>query len=185
MKEWTVHDRKLRLVEDNIVKLEVEAIVNAANTSLILGGGVAGAIKKFGGPTIQEECLSLGPIKVGEAVLTGAGDLKARYVIHAAGPVFGEGDEEEKLARATLSCLNIAQEKMMKDIAFPAISTGIFGFPLKRCSEIMLKVAMEFLAKNEHPQEIIMCLYGQEAYSVFDITLEKLIRTWKFAPRST
>ncbi len=176
MKEWTIHNRTLRLLDDNIVLLDVEAIVNAANTSLVLGGGVAGAIKRFGGPTIQEECHKVGPIKVGHAISTGAGDLKARYVIHAAGPVYGEGNEDEKLAGATLSCLKIAKNKKIKNIAFPAISTGIFRFPLDRCSEIMLKVALEFLAKNEYPKEIIMCLYGQESYSIFDQTLDRLTK---------
>jgi O-acetyl-ADP-ribose deacetylase (regulator of RNase III) len=174
MKEWTIDNRRLRLVEGNIVLLDVDAIVNAANTSLILGGGVAGAIKKFGGPTIQEECDKIGPIRVGEAVITGAGNLKARYVIHTAGPVYGDGNEEEKLASATLSCLNIARDKRLNNIAFPAISTGIFRFPIQECSVIMLKVAMEFLSKNAFPEEIIMCLYGQEAFDVFSRTLDTL-----------
>jgi len=174
MDEWKTNRKKIRLVEGNIVLLDVEAVVNAANKSLILGGGVAGAIKKFGGPSIQEECNRIGPIDVGEAVLTGAGNLKARYVMHAVGPVYGEGDEEEKLAKATLNSLKIAQERKIKDIAFPAISAGIFGFPIQKCSEIMLKVAMEFLQKNDYPKEIIFCLYGEEAYSVFRNTLEKL-----------
>jgi O-acetyl-ADP-ribose deacetylase (regulator of RNase III) len=125
-------------------------------------------------PSIQEECNKIGPIQVGEAALTNAGNLKAKYVIHAAGPVSGEGGEEEKLRNATLNSLKIAQERKIKDIAFPAISTGIFGFPLQRCGEIMLEAAMEFLEKHEYPQEIIFCLYGQEAYSVFEKTLEKL-----------
>jgi O-acetyl-ADP-ribose deacetylase (regulator of RNase III) len=174
MDEWKTSRKKIRLVEGNIVLLDVEAVVNAANKSLILGGGVAGAIKKFGGPSIQEECNRIGPIDVGEAVLTGAGNLKARYVMHAVGPVYGEGDEEEKLAKATLNSLKLAQERKIKDIAFPAISAGIFGFPIQKCSEIMLKVAMEFLQKNDYPKEIIFCLYGEEAYSVFRNTLEKL-----------
>ena len=174
MKEWTVSGRKIKLVEENIVLLDVEAVVNAANKSLVLGGGVAGAIRSYGGPSIQEECNRIGPIQVGEAVITNAGNLKARYVIHAAGPVSGEGEEEGKLRRATLASLKIAEEKKIKDIAFPAISTGIFGFPIQKCSEIMLKAAMEFLEKYEYPQEIIFCLYGQEAYSVFEKTLEEL-----------
>jgi len=174
MKEWTVSGRKIKLVEENIVLLDVEAVVNAANKSLVLGGGVAGAIRSYGGPSIQEECNRIGPIQVGEAVITNAGNLKARYVIHAAGPVSGEGEEEEKLRRATLASLKIAEEKKIKDIAFPAISTGIFGFPIQKCSEVMLKAAMEFLEKYEYPQEIIFCLYGQEAYSVFEKTLEEL-----------
>jgi O-acetyl-ADP-ribose deacetylase (regulator of RNase III) len=176
MKEWTINRRKLKLVEGNIVLLDVEAVVNAANSSLILGGGVAGAIRSYGGPSIQEECNKIGPIQVGEAVATNAGNLKAKYVIHAAGPVSGEGEEEEKLRNATLNSLKIAEERKIKDIAFPAISTGIFGFPIEKCSEIMLEAAMEFLEKHEHPQEIIFCLYGQEAYSVFEKTLENLMR---------
>jgi len=174
MKELTVNNKKLKLVEGNIVFLDVEAVVNAANSSLILGGGVAGAIRSHGGPSIQEECNKIGPIQVGEAALTNAGNLKAKYVIHAAGPVSGEGGEEEKLRNATLNSLKIAEERKIKDIAFPAISTGIFGFPIRRCSEIMLEATMEFLEKHEYPQEIIFCLYGQEAYSVFEKTLEKL-----------
>jgi len=176
MKELTVNNKKLKLVEGNIVLLDVEAVVNAANSSLILGGGVAGAIRSYGGPSIQEECNRIGPIQVGEAALTNAGNLKAKYVIHAAGPVSGEGEEEEKLRNATLNCLKIAEERKIKDIAFPAISTGIFGFPIERCSAIMLKAAMEFLEKHEYPQEIIFCLYGQEAYSVFEKILEKLAK---------
>jgi O-acetyl-ADP-ribose deacetylase (regulator of RNase III) len=174
MKELTVNNKKLKLTEGNIVLLDVEAVVNAANTSLVLGGGVAGAIRSYGGPSIQEECNRIGPIQVGEAVATRAGNLKAKYVIHAAGPVSGEGKEEDKLRSATLNSLKIAEEKKIKDIAFPAISTGIFGFPIERCSVIMLKAALEFLEKHEYPQEIIFCLYGQEAYSVFEKTLEKL-----------
>jgi len=174
MTEWTIDGKKIKLVKGNIALLDAEAIVNAANKSLILGGGVAGAIRNFGGPSIQEECNKLGSIEVGEAVITGAGNLKAKYVIHAAGPVYGEGDEDQKLTKATLNSLRIAQRKKIKNIAFPAISTGIFHFPLQRCSQIMLKAAMEFLEKNNFPQEIIFCLYDDKAYSVFKNTLEKL-----------
>ncbi|MGD9345239.1 MAG: macro domain-containing protein [Candidatus Aminicenantes bacterium] len=175
MREWSVGQKKLTLIEGNIVSLDVEAIVNAANTSLVLGGGVAGAISRSGGPSIQEECDKIGPIRVGEAVLTGAGNLKAKYVIHAAGPVYGEGDEERKLASATLNCLNIAKDQRIKNIAFPAISTGIFGYPMQECSQIMLEIAMEFLREHPVPEEIIMCLYGHEAYTTFSKTLDTLI----------
>lgn len=174
MKEWTTHGRKLKLVEGNIVLLDVDAIVNAANKNLILGGGVAGAIRNSGGPSIQDECDTIGPINTGEAAMTNAGNLKAKYVIHAAGPVQGEGQEEAKLRSATLSSLKIANQNQLQDIAFPAISTGIFGFPMQKCSEIMLKTGMEFLEAHDFPQEIIFCLYGQEAFSVFEQTLEKL-----------
>ena len=174
MNEWTQNGRKIRLIEGNIVLLNVEAIVNAANKSLILGGGVAGAIRKFGGPTIQEECHKLGPIEVGQAVLTGAGNLKAKFVIHAAGPVYGEGEEDKKLLRATLNSLQIAQKTKIKSIAFPAISTGIFHFPIRRCSEIMLKTTMDFLDKNDCPEEVVFCLYGEKHYSIFANAFEKL-----------
>ena len=174
MLEWIVDGKKLKIVEGNIVTLNVDAIVNAANKSLILGGGVAGAIRSFGGPSIQEECNEIGPIEVGEAVLTSAGNLNADYVIHAAGPVYGEGDEDIKLANATRNSLKIAKKKRIKSIAFPAISTGIFHFPIKRCAEIMIKVAMDFLKENEYPQEIVLCLYGERAYSIFQGTFERL-----------
>jgi O-acetyl-ADP-ribose deacetylase (regulator of RNase III) len=174
MIEWTVEGKKIKIVEGNIALLNVEAVVNAANKNLKLGGGVAGAIRTHGGPAIQEECDCLSPIKVGQAVITGGGNLKARYVIHAVGPVQGEGNEEAKLAAATLSSLEIARERMIRAIAFPAISTGTFGFPLQGCSEIMLQTAMDFLKKNDYPREIIFCLYGQEAFSVFEKSLGKL-----------
>ncbi len=174
MEEWTINGKRLRIVEGNIVFLNVDAVVNAANKSLILGGGVAGAIRTHGGPSIQEECNKIGPIQVGDAVITGGGQLKAKYVIHAAGPVYGEGDEDRKLANATLNSLKIAQKKNLRSIAFPAISTGIFHFPIKRCSEIMIRVSMDFLKKNEFPQEIIICLYGERAYSIFQRTFERM-----------
>jgi O-acetyl-ADP-ribose deacetylase (regulator of RNase III) len=174
MSEWTIEGRKLKLVEGNIVALNVDAIVNAANKSLILGGGVAGAIRNFGGPSIQEECNAIGPVEVGEAVMTGAGNLNAKYVIHAVGPVYGEGDEDIKLVNATLNSLKIAKKKGIKSIAFPAISTGIFHFPIKRCAEIMMNVTMDFLKENKHPEEIILCLYGERAYSIFLGTFERM-----------
>lgn len=174
MKPWTTQGRKLTLKEGNIVFLDVDAIVNAANRNLILGGGVAGAIRNAGGPSIQEECNTIGPIDVGEAVMTNAGNLKAKHVIHAAGPVQGEGREDTKLRNATLNSLKIANENKLKDIAFPAISTGIFDFPIQECSEIMIQTVMKFLETHDHPQEVIFCLYGQDAYNIFEKTLDKL-----------
>jgi O-acetyl-ADP-ribose deacetylase (regulator of RNase III) len=167
-------EERLRIVEGDITLLDVEAVVNAANKHLRLGGGVAGAIRTRGGPAIQEECDRLAPIEVGEAVITGAGNLKAKYVIHAVGPVNGEGDEEAKLARATLSSLRIAGDRKIQSLSLPAISTGIYGFPLQECSRIMLRVSLDFLKKNSYPREIVFCLYGAEAYDVFRKTLASL-----------
>lgn len=175
MIEWAAGGGRIRLVEGNIVLLDVEAIVNAANKSLILGGGVAGAIRNHGGNSIQEECNRIGPIGVGGAVLTGGGNLKAKYVIHAVGPIYGEGDEDEKLARATFNSLKICVDKKIRSIAFPAISTGIFHFPIRRCSDIMLTTAIRFIQENDYPEEIVFCLYGEKAYSLFAETFSKLI----------
>lgn len=170
--EKIISGKKLKLIDGNIALLNVEAIVNAANKSLILGGGVAGAIRSFGGPSIQEECNKIGPIEVGDAVKTGGGNLKAKYVIHAAGPVHGEGGEDKKLEKAISNSLKIAWKNEISSVAFPAISTGIFNFPIKRCSEIMFRVTVDFLKKNDYPKEVIFCLFGEKSYSVFKKTFE-------------
>ncbi len=164
---------RMKLVVGNIALLDVEAIVNAANTSLVLGGGVAGAIRRYGGPSIQEECDRLAPIRTGEAVITGGGRLKARFVIHAAGPIYrGRGNEDVELASATRSSLVIARDRKIRSLAVPAISTGVYGFPLKRASEIMLEAILDFLTTSEFPAEVIFCLYDDEALEVFRETLE-------------
>jgi O-acetyl-ADP-ribose deacetylase (regulator of RNase III) len=165
---------RIRIVEGDITLLDVEAVVNAANKNLQLGGGVAGAIRARGGPSIQEECNRLAPIGVGEAVITGGGNLKAKYVIHAVGPINGEGDEEAKLARATLNSLRLAADRKIRSLACPAVSTGIYGFPLRECSRIMLGVCLDFLKKNSYPREIFFCLFGAHAYGVFRETLAAL-----------
>jgi O-acetyl-ADP-ribose deacetylase (regulator of RNase III) len=166
--------RRIRLVQGNIALLEVEAVVNAANISLQLGGGVAGAIRRAGGRSIQEECDRLSPIKVGQAVLTGAGNLKARYVIHAVGPVYGQGNEDVLFAAATRRALDLARGQMLSTVAFPAIAAGIFGFPLKRCSEVMLKEVLGFLRSEEFPRVVTFCLFDDEAMSAFSETFASL-----------
>jgi len=173
--EITLHEKHLKLLDGNIALLDVDAIVNAANKSLLLGGGVAGAIHRHAGPSVQRECSAVGPIAVGKAVMTGAGQLKARHVIRAVGPVYGGSDEDEKLRQATLSSLALADRNRLNSIAFPAISTGIFGFPLERCSRIMLGTAMSFLRTHSYPKEIVFCLYGEKAFRLFSETLQKLI----------
>jgi O-acetyl-ADP-ribose deacetylase (regulator of RNase III) len=167
-------EERILIVEGDITLLDVEAVVNAANKRLQLGGGVAGAIRARGGPAIQDECDRLAPIDVGEAVITSGGNLKAQHVIHAVGPVNGEGDEEAKLARATRNSLRIAGHRKISSLAFPAISTGIYGFPLKECSQIMLRVCHDFLEESAYPRIVIFCLYGQEAFDVFRKTLASL-----------
>jgi O-acetyl-ADP-ribose deacetylase (regulator of RNase III) len=171
--EKVIRGKKLTLVQGDLTELAVDAIVNAANAGLQLGGGVAGAIRTKGGPSIQEECNRIGPIQVGEAAITGGGNLKASYVIHAVGPMYGEGNEDEKLRNATINSLKRATEKGLKTVAFPAISTGIFGFPKDRCAEIMLKTASEFLKTQETSlEEVILCLWSKGDLELFEKTLD-------------
>ena len=168
MKEILVKNSKIKLVQGDITELETDAIVNAANAQLILGGGVAGAIRKKGGPTIQEECNKIGGTFVGGAVITTGGNLKAKYVIHAVGPRMGEEEnEDDKLKNATLNSLKLMDEHKLKTIAFPAISTGIFGYPLDRCSKIMISTAKEYLNSNTQIDEVIFCLYTTSDFDVF------------------
>lgn len=157
----------LELIEGDITEMRTDAIVNAANAQLILGGGVAGAIRRKGGPKIQDECNKIGGTFVGGAVITTAGNLKAKYVIHAVGPRMGEGNEDEKLKNATLNSLKLADDKNLKSISFPAISTGIFGFPIERCAEIMLKTTIGYLQEQTGLEKVVFCLFGQDSYEVF------------------
>jgi O-acetyl-ADP-ribose deacetylase (regulator of RNase III) len=172
--EYQINGIKIILNEGDITDLEVDAIVNAANAQLILGSGVAGAIRDKGGPSIQEECNKLGGTYVGGAVITGGGDLKANHVIHAVGPRMGEGEEESKLRNATMNSLLVAEEYNLKSIAFPAISTGVFGFPIQKCAEIMLTVAVEFVKRPTGLEKIVFCLWGEEDYKVFRSTIDEL-----------
>jgi len=163
----------LELIDGDITEMETDAIVNAANAQLVLGGGVAGAIRRKGGPKIQEECNKKGPTFVGGAVITTGGDLKAKHVIHAVGPRMGEGNEDEKLKNATLNSLKVADENNLKSISFPAISTGIFGFPIGRCAEIMLKTTIDYLKGQTGLKKVIFCLYGRDSYEVFASQLSR------------
>jgi O-acetyl-ADP-ribose deacetylase len=166
----------LELVEGDITDLEVDAIVNAANDRLQLGTGVAGAIRQKGGPSIQEECNRIGGTPVGTAVMTGAGHLKARQVIHAVGPQMGEGDEDKKLASAVRAALALADRRGMKSIAVPAISTGNFGFPLDRAARIMLTEIHRFLQGGTKLERVMVCLHGDEAFGVFKRELRRGFR---------
>ena len=161
------------MVQGDITEIATDAIVNAANAKLIMGGGVAGAIRRKGGPQIQAQCNKIGGTFVGGAVITTAGDLKAKHVIHAVGPRMGEGDEDAKLKNATLNSLKVADANNLKTIAFPAISTGIFGFPIDRCAEIMLRTAIEHLKGPTGLERIVFCLFGRSDYQVFANQLDQ------------
>ena len=143
-------ERILRVRRGDITDEKVDAIVNAANSHLQHGGGVAGAIVRKGGRVIQEESNKIGYLPVGSVAVTTAGSLPARYVIHAVGPVWGEGGENEKLKSAVFNSLRKAQELGLKSMSIPAISSGIFGFPKKKCAEIIVKVIVEFFKENSN-----------------------------------
>ncbi len=171
----TIHQTALALVDGDITEQTTEAIVNPANSGLILGGGVAGAIRRKGGPKIQEECDKISGTPVGTAVITTGGNLKAKHVIHAVGPQMGEGDEDRKLRDATLNSLKVADQNKLKSIAFPAISTGIFGYPIDRCAQIMLATTIDYLRGKTGLVKVVFCLWGEEAYRTFGKTLKLMI----------
>lgn len=171
MEKFQVNQSIISLVQGDITEQSTDAIVNAANSQLVLGAGVAGAIRSKGGRTIQQECDKTGGTPVGTAVITTGGNLPARFVIHAVGPMLGEGDEDAKLAGATRSSLQVALENMLTSLTFPAISTGIFGFPIDRCAHIMLGETKKFLLAHTQLQEVRFCLWDKKAYDVFHATL--------------
>jgi len=173
--EAKINKTILELAQGDITDLETDAIVNAANTALQLGGGVAGAIRRKGGPKIQEECNRIGGAHVGGAVMTTGGNLKAKYVIHAVGPRHGEEHEDAKLKDATLNSLILADKNNLKNMAFPAISTGIFGFPKERCATIMLSTTIAYLEGPTKLEKVVYCLYDQHTFEIFKRTLQSLV----------
>ena len=150
-------------------------MVNAANSSLQLGAGVAGAIRRRGGPSIQEECDRIGHCPVGEAVVTGAGDLIASHVVHAVGPVWrgGSGGEEAALASAVGAALERAEEVGARSVAMPAISTGVFGFPVERAAEISVAAARSFAEAAKVVERIVFCLFDDRTAAAFRREVEK------------
>ncbi len=167
---------RVELVQGDITQQEVDAIVNAANNMLQHGGGLAAAIVRAGGPEIQAESNQVAPVATGGAKATGAGRLPQRYVIHAVGPRWGEGDEDRKLASALRSALEVADQLGVRSVSVPAISTGIFGFPLERAASILLREAARYV--DTHPEtglrEIRFCLWGEQTARLFADTLRHL-----------
>ena len=159
----------LELTKGDITEMETDAIVNAANSHLQHGGGVAGAIVRKGGWIIQEESNMIGYVPVGEAAITTAGKLKAKYVIHAVGPVWRDGkkNEDEKLRNATLNSLKLADKNNLRSIAFPAISAGIFGFPIDRCAKNMLSATIEYLNRETRLERVVFCLFDNKSFKIF------------------
>jgi O-acetyl-ADP-ribose deacetylase (regulator of RNase III) len=157
----------IHLSEGDLTECDADAIVNAANNDLILGGGVAGAIRRKGGDAIQRECSEIGSIPIGGAAITGAGKLKARHVIHAASMQLGGSATAHALRSSTAHSLRIASEKKLTSIAFPAIGSGIAGFPLRECAEIMLRETAKHLNGNTSLKRVDFVLFDTAALKIF------------------
>lgn len=160
---------RIRLIKGDITKLDVDAIVNAANTSLLGGGGVDGAIHRAAGPQLLEACRKLHGCPTGEARLTPGFNLPARYVIHTAGPVWHDGNnrEEELLESCYLNSLTIATDKGLKSVAFPNISTGVYRFPKELAGEIAVRTVKKYLTINKLPAEVIFVAFDDENYTIY------------------
>jgi O-acetyl-ADP-ribose deacetylase (regulator of RNase III) len=164
----------IRILQGDLTDQDVDAIVNAANNDLQLGGGLAGAIRRKGGPAIQDECDRIGPIAVGEAAITGAGRLEARHVIHAASMSLGQLTSEPNLRLSTRNSLLRAKERGLRSVALPAIGTGIAGFPIRRCAEVMLEEVVAHLAGETTIEDVRFVLHDGPAYRTFCEVFEAL-----------
>jgi O-acetyl-ADP-ribose deacetylase (regulator of RNase III) len=163
---------KIVIQQGDLTEMDTDAIVNAANNDLVLGAGVAGAIRRKGGEAIQRECDAIGSIPLGFAAITSGGKLKARHVIHAASMGLGSLTTADTLRNSTAHSLRLAAERGLKTIAFPAVGTGIAGFPMKECAEIMLQEAAAHLRSGSSLETIYFVLFDEQAAGVFE-------RAWK------
>jgi O-acetyl-ADP-ribose deacetylase (regulator of RNase III) len=158
----------IELLKGDITERETDALVNTANTMLILGSGLGGAIKAKGGVSIAKECAKLGPVKAGEAVITGAGDLKVKYIIHGALTEFDGFIQEENIAKTLLSCLRLANKRRLKSISVPDLSTGIVRFEPERCADILFTALKQFVEKeNRHLRLIEIVLWDIETLRIY------------------
>jgi O-acetyl-ADP-ribose deacetylase (regulator of RNase III) len=168
---------RIEIVEADITRLAVDAIVNAANEALLRGGGVCGAIHAAAGPELERECLAIGGCPTGEARITGGHKLPARHVIHAVGPVWhgGTAGEAEKLAGCYRHCFALADTHGLVSIALPAISTGIFGYPLQAATDIAVREALAYAARGDSSLErIVFCCFGAEVAAAYHKALDRL-----------
>ncbi len=176
--EKEVNGKWVKVILGDITEEETEAIVNAANSLLKHGGGVAGAIVKKGGRIIQEESNRIvkerGAISTGSAVYTSGGNLKAKFVIHTVGPVWGEGDEERKLRRAVRSALKVAEELGVRSVALPAISTGIFGYPKKEGTKVIVEEVVKYLNENSSIEEVHLTAIDRKTAELFREHLQRV-----------
>ncbi len=172
-----VGNAMISLIQGDITREETDAIVNAANSRLAGGAGVDGAIHEAGGPSIMAECRKIGGCPTGRAVITTGGKLKARYVIHTVGPVYqgGARDEADLLKSAYLESLKLASAHGLKSLAFPAISTGVYAYPVHEAARIALKTVMDYLAEHGDIEMVRFVLFGRKMFDVFAEEMKKLI----------
>ena len=169
-----VNHTVLELVQGDITTLDVDAIVNAANTSLLGGGGVDGAIHRAAGPQLLAECRTLGGCETGQAKITQGYRLKARHVIHTVGPIYsGRPRDAELLGSAVRNSLRLADEHHLKSITFPAISTGMYGYPMQAAARVILSTVTDYLKGDTSIEQVIVCLYDQRAYGIFESELQR------------
>ncbi len=185
-----VKDTEIKIIQGDITELKVDAIVNAANNKLVMGGGVAGAIKKKGGKSIEDEAVKKGPIKIGEAVFTQGGTLAAKYVIHAATMGMDFKTDEDKIRESCKNALRSAEELKIKSVAFPALGCGVGGFPLLASAKIMSQEVFRHIKEDgSRLKEVIFCLYDKEAFDIFNkgiiSYLEYIIHKLQNGPFST
>jgi O-acetyl-ADP-ribose deacetylase (regulator of RNase III) len=175
--EAKINNSTLALAEGNITNELTDAIVNAANTRLAGGAGVDGAIHLAGGPSIMEECRKIGGCPTGQAVITTGGNLRAKYVIHTVGPIYQGGNKGEAtlLKSAHLESLKLASAKKLKSISFPAISTGVYGYPVHEAAQIALKTAIDYLKEHSDIELVRFVLFGRKTYDIFAEELKKLL----------
>ncbi|HCS20931.1 MAG TPA: O-acetyl-ADP-ribose deacetylase [Bacteroidetes bacterium] len=176
---------KIEILKGDITKVTVDAIVNAANTSLLGGGGVDGAIHRAGGPAILADCRKIiarqGGCKTGEAVITTAGNLSAKFVIHTVGPVWngGEKNEAQKLTACYTNALQLAVDNACKTIAFPCISTGVYGYPFHEAAKIAVDAVMEFIAHSDQMDKVVFVCFDEENFLIYQHAMAtKRESTW-------
>ncbi|MBE3560024.1 MAG: O-acetyl-ADP-ribose deacetylase [Ktedonobacteraceae bacterium] len=175
MATYTINGVTLTLLQGNIVEVQADAIVNAANAALAGGGGVDGAIHRTGGPAIMAECRQIGGCPTGSAVATTAGRLKARHVFHAVGPIYrGRGDEERLLASAYQNCLDLAEQYHHKSIAFPSLSTGAYGYPVHEAAPIALRTVIEHIKKPTSLEQVMFVLFDSRTLHAYEQALQQL-----------
>ncbi len=175
--EMRVNGTVIALALGDITREETDAIVNAANSGLRGGGGVDGAIHRAGGPSIMEECRKIGSCPAGQAVVTGGGNLKARYVIHTVGPIYRGGDrgEADLLKSAYRESLKRVTEKGLKGVSFPAISAGVYGYPLEEAARIALTTTIDYVKEHQEIELVRFVLFSQDVYDAFSSELKKLM----------